>query len=242
MRSKAHRRPIPQLLGSIVALALLLIAVAHADVERLPRADAPAAGLLLVASQNLHDPNFAETIVVITEHGILGSIGLIVNRVSALPVVATLPELKGLENKEARLHLGGPLQIPSIRLLVQSPVAVSGATRLFGNVYFVNSTSLLRSLLNDSGPNRPQQIHYYAGYAGWSPGQLQSEIARGDWHLIRGDADAVFAEDGQDSWRELIEKLAGLWVRRENSELGPLIGANVTTVTERNGVSRRLAP
>lgn len=115
------------------------------------------------------------------------------------------------------MRFGGPLELFSVRLLVSSPDEIQNAQRLFNDVYFVNSTATLRSLLEKGEPNAPSTVNYYAGYAGWSSGQLPTEIARGDWYLIEADAATIFERDSATVWRELVEKLEGTWVLIENT-------------------------
>jgi putative transcriptional regulator len=162
------------------------------------------------------DPNFAQTVVLLTDHSVLGSIGLVINRTSDVSVVTSMPELQGLEDDTNKLRIGGPLAIHSIRLLVSSAQDINFAVRLLDGVYFVNSTASLRALLVDTPPARKPVINYYAGYAAWRPGQLGTELARGDWHLIKGDPATIFEHDSETMWDEFIEKLAGTWVLMEN--------------------------
>ncbi len=177
----------------------------------------PQRGIFLVANKSLADPNFAQTVVLLTYHGVKGSIGLIVNKSTTVDVISTLPELKDLADPEAKMRFGGPLELFSVRLLVSSPDEIQNAQRLFNDVYFVNSTATLRSLLEKGEPNAPSTVNYYAGYAGWSSGQLPTEIARGDWYLIEADAATIFERDSATVWRELVEKLEGTWVLIENT-------------------------
>ncbi len=199
----------------------------------------PAPGILLVADHSLIDPNFSRTVVLLTYHGLAGSIGLIINRSSNVSVVATLPDLQGLEDPDARLHFGGPLELRSVRLLVGSSADVEGAERLVEDVYFVNSTIILRTLLADLPAGKRPAINYYAGYAGWSSGQLASEIARGDWHLIKADHARIFEHDQNSLWEDLMESLEGTWVLMENAVLAD--NSNVKTVTNRALVDGRFS-
>lgn len=180
--------------------------------------DEPARGVLLVAKPSLGDPNFAQTVVLLTDHGILGSVGLVLNRTTDAAVVASIPGLADLEDTDITLRYGGPVGMNSIRLLVRSPHRIKGADQLLDDVYFVNTAALLHELLADDRGRAALTLHYYAGFAAWSPGQLATEIDRGDWYLAQGNAATIFAADGEQLWRELIETLAGLWVLGENAK------------------------
>jgi Uncharacterized ACR, COG1678 len=59
------------------------------------------------------------------------------------------------------------------------------------------------------------RIHGFAGHAGWGPGQLEHEIARGDWHVTAADATMVFEVKASAVWPKLIQQFSGEWTRRE---------------------------
>lgn len=201
----------------IVASLCLAFTVEAAAVSFPVGVDEPARGVFLVAKPALGDPNFAQTVVLLTDHGLRGSVGLVLNRSTDAAVVASIPELAELENADVTLRYGGPVGMNSIRLLVRSPHPIDAAERLLDDVYFVNTATLLHELLADPHGRDELQIRYYAGFAAWSPGQLATEIARGDWYLVQGDATTIFAADGEPLWRALVEALAGLWVLGENA-------------------------
>lgn len=202
----------------LLSLALVLAAGAAAAVTFPELVREPARGVLLVANPALGDPNFAQTVVLITDHGILGSVGLVLNRASETSVVASIPGIADLEDADIMLRYGGPVGMNSIRLLVGSEHPIEAADQLLEGVYFVNTSALLRELLADAHGPADLTIRYYAGFAAWSPGQLEAEVARGDWYLVRGDASTIFAADTAQLWHELVETLAGLWVLGENAQ------------------------
>lgn len=202
----------------LLTVLLCLALTAHAAVPFPVVVEEPARGVLLVAKPALGDPNFAQTVVLLTDHGILGSVGLVLNRPTDAAVVAAIPGLAGLESADITLRYGGPVGMNSIRLLVRSPRRLDAADQLLDNVYFVNNSALLHELLADTRGRDELMIRYYAGFAAWSPGQLATEIARGDWYLVQGDAATIFAVDGDQQWRSLVEALAGLWVLGENAK------------------------
>ncbi len=202
-----------------VAVWLSLSATALAgNPDTLPKiVREPARGIFLVAAKSLADPNFSRSVVLLTEHGLQGSVGLIINKATTVSVVSMLPELVGLEDADTKLRFGGPVQIRSVRLLVNATEDIPSAQRLLPGVYFVNSTITLHSLLADKVAAAARPINYYAGFAGWSPGQLHAEIARGDWHLIEADEATIFADEGASLWLDLMKTLEGRWVLMENS-------------------------
>ncbi|MFT4580513.1 MAG: putative transcriptional regulator [Gammaproteobacteria bacterium] len=181
----------------------------------------PARGVFLIATKNLRDGNFSNTVVLLTDHRSVGSVGLIINRASNVSVTSIVPDLRSLGSSDAKLHFGGPVSLHSVRILVNSPVDVPSSERLMKNLYFVNSIAVLRSLLKSDEVIATRMMRYYAGYAAWSPGQLQQEIARGDWRLIAADINTVFADDVEVIWQNFAEQLEGTWVLLDNDSKTP---------------------
>jgi putative transcriptional regulator len=83
-------------------------------------------------------------------------------------------------------------------------------------VYFINSIEVLRGLLEKDKSIASQTMKYFAGYAAWSPGQLDAELAQGDWHMAAASETTVFSKDVDGIWMELVEKLEGTWVLLDN--------------------------
>jgi putative transcriptional regulator len=191
--------------------------ITRAGAESVPQlVREPARGVFLVATKNLRDGNFSNAVVLLTDHSIAGSVGLIINRASSVSVVSIVPNLRSLADADAKLHFGGPVSLHSVRILVKSPVNIPSSERLMQNLYFVNSVAVLHALLQSDRTIAERTMRYYAGYAAWSPGQLQREISRGDWRLIAADINTVFADDVEVIWQNIAEQLEGTWVLLDN--------------------------
>ena len=78
-------------------------------------------------------------------------------------------------------------------------------------VYAISSLEALDDLLKSS--DRDLDFRAYAGYAGWAPGQLDSEVARGDWYVIAADVETVFTQDPEQVWQRLIERSTAQWTK-----------------------------
>ena len=94
--------------------------------------------------------------------------------------------------------------------LVRSNDAVDGADRVVGDVHASGSVDTLRRMLERDG--HAADVHTYLGYAGWSPGQLDAELARGDWIVTPADAASIFDTPPADVWLNLMRRNAGRWV------------------------------
>ena len=174
-----------------------------------------ARGVFLVARESMPDPNFARTVLLITEYRDTGTVGLVLNRPLDRSALDILPELKQLDPAASQLYLGGPVRLNSLRLLVRTDADLGDYPSVIGNVFQIDDLQGMRSLLGrEPGQFR---VRLYAGYAGWYPGQLEREMLRGDWLLARADAALIFTDDPASLWEKLIEEEDTQWVGRDRS-------------------------
>lgn len=208
--------PIFVMLSSALGLAFPTIATGEAVAPRFE--PEPAAGRYLVASEEMSDPRFRRTVILIVEHGDRGTLGVIINRPGAIPA-ATLGE--GF--RDDPLRFGGPVEPRRLSMIFQDSSAEaadpdrhdesedSRVLELPGDLRFVlgrDAVFQTHSRLDDAVPRR-----IFAGYASWGPGQLAAELSRNDWHLIENDPFLAFSdEDPRKIWSRLIRKLRGAWI------------------------------
>lgn len=170
-----------------------------------------ARGVFLIAKKSMPDPNFAGTVLLITEYEESGTVGLVLNRPLDKPAHEVLPELKELDPGSSTLFLGGPVRLNSLRILVQTETDLGEYHSVVGNVFQITDLEGVRSLLDrELGQFR---IRLYAGYAGWYPGQLEREMLRGDWLLSRADTSLIFTDDPASLWEKLLEEEDMQWVQ-----------------------------
>ncbi len=168
-------------------------------------------GKFLVASRQLKDPNFSETVVLLLEYDQLGAMGVVINRPTEVRLSAVLPDMEGLRDLKDTLYLGGPVGKNQMLLLIRSGSQPEDSRRVFDDLYVSSSRLLLERLLENSDPGKTFRL--YAGYAGWSPGQLDREVVRGGWHVLRADVASVFEKAPAEVWPELIHRSSAQWVR-----------------------------
>jgi putative transcriptional regulator len=172
----------------------------------------PAPGRFLVAERQLRDPNFNETVVLLTEYGENGAMGVIVNWPTAAPTSELLPEVEGLADWQETIYVGGPVSRQVMFMLVRSAAELPQAQRVFADVHLSSSRELLQQVV--SGEIEATAMRLYSGYAGWSAGQLDMELALGSWRILPGDAALVFEEDPDSIWPELMRRGEMQWTRR----------------------------
>ncbi|MEQ9113668.1 MAG: YqgE/AlgH family protein [Miltoncostaeaceae bacterium] len=171
--------------------------------------DAPVSreGRLLVAAPTLVDPHFHRAVVLMLEHTAEGALGLILNRPLDLVARDTLPEdLGGLLPEVDHLHEGGPVQPDAIIVLAEFDDPGEAAGIAFGQVGIVDPGGELVGLDERTGAARA-----FGGYAGWSGGQLEEEIADGAWIDAPATVGDVFSEDTGHLWADVLARKGGTW-------------------------------
>jgi len=167
-------------------------------------------GKFLVAKQDMTDPRFSETVILLIEYGSHGAMGLMINRPTEVRLSTLLPDIKGLKRRDDTVYLGGPVNENQVFLLIRSRTAPKDSLHIFEDIYANASLSELQQLIE--GAKTDEKFHAYAGYAGWAPGQLDMEVSRGDWHVLQADSRSVFEKKPSDIWPELIRKVSAQWV------------------------------
>ena len=163
------------------------------------------AGRLVVASENMGDPRFRNTVILMVEHNAGGAMGLIVNvPLGAIPV-APLFERLGLAPPavasgaagEIAVYYGGPVESERGFLLHSTDVVVDGSILVGEGVAMTAEAEMMDKIGRGEGP----ELSLFAfGYSGWGPQQLESEFARDAWFTIPFDPALVFAADPARSW------------------------------------------
>ena len=177
-----------------------------------------ARGKFLVASQELIDLNFSQTVVLLIEYGPKGAMGLIINRPTDVRLSELLPDMGELPDRGEKLFIGGPVARNQLLMLIRSDREIEGAHLVFEDVYVSTSRAVLEEMAQhgDAG----ERFRVYAGYAGWAPSQLDQEFSRGDWHVLRASKETVFGKEPSQIWTELIRWFTGQWVRIRPLSIG----------------------
>jgi len=173
----------------------------------------PSKGIFLVADSKISDPNFKKTVILLLQHGKEGSIGLIINRPTNLPLSELLPKVDAIPQTAGTLYDGGPVDRKTLTLLYRSDLPPSGMTPLFADVYASQEARVLAEQLRISEGRTDFRL--YAGYAGWGPEQLRREMKRGDWHLAKADTASLYGRSAKQIWQEMFNRSQALRVHSE---------------------------
>ncbi len=178
--------------------------------DTLPDAVLPGRGRILIADDRLRG-GWAETVILLVDHGPDGAMGIIVNRRSRVKLAEVLPSRRDVKRRGDELWVGGPVQPTRLMVLARAPERLVDGVPVFGEVQLISTTRGLARAFGKGIP--PAAVRVYAGYAGWAPGQLEEEIARGDWQVVDGQVSTVFSKDPDKLWESLRSEDRGRWVR-----------------------------
>lgn len=169
-------------------------------------------GLLLVASPELTDPHFADSVVLLLDADADGALGVVLNRPSGVPVDDVLPDWGHMSSFPEVLYQGGPVGADGalgLGLLAEDAPTPDGfravAPEVFGGRLGVVDLEHHHDLMTAY----VHELRIFAGYAGWGPGQLEAEIAEGSWYVVPAQPMDPFGEDNSDLWRVVMRRQPG---------------------------------
>lgn len=151
-------------------------------------------GQLLVATSELLDSNFSQTVILLFEHNREGAAGVVLNR----PIEATITDIaeqvfEAPFDWDKPIHLGGPVPGPLMILHQSSELADQ---ELMPGLYSTIEATKVQNALRQ----RLEPSLIVANYAGWGPGQLETEIAENSWTTTPATLELLFDTDPQTLW------------------------------------------
>ena len=194
--------------ASLLALGLLVRPAGTASQNgATPPQPGGLAGQFLVAAEEMGDPRFVRTVILMIRHDATGAMGLVVNRPVGEAPIARLLEGIGVDatgaRGDVRLHYGGPVGPQQGLTLHTTEFSIDGTSRVTGGIAVTGNPEILRAIGMGRGPKR---YLVALGYAGWAPGQLEGEVKAGGWVAVPADATLTFDEDYDTKWQRAMAR------------------------------------
>lgn len=163
-------------------------------------------GQFLIAASRLRDSNFYKTVVLLVEHNSHGAMGLVVNRPSSVRVDHALCDHFGSLEIEDHVHVGGPVEPNALFILHNVCDYAPTEGSVVPGVYLGASEEAFENVVRNAASGDPcTSFRIFCGCAGWGPGQLESELANGDWLLLPASREFVFQHDPYDLYDAVLQ-------------------------------------
>jgi putative transcriptional regulator len=164
-------------------------------------------GQLLVATDEMRDPRFVETVLYVVSHDERGAMALVLNRPLARRPIgelvgppASAPEVSQVE---ITVHYGGPVEPARGFVLHTDDYRLATTTRLQSGIALTGDPEILRAIARAEGPRR---AFFALGYAGWAPGQLEAEMKKNAWFGIPAEEELIFGADWERKWQRAVDR------------------------------------
>jgi putative transcriptional regulator len=171
-----------------------------------PAAHRVRAGTLLLANTDLLEPTFRRSVIYIVEHNDGGTLGVVLNRPSETAVYNVLPQWAKLASKPKTMFIGGPVKRDAALCLAvmrigSGPDEVPGLRHVAGRMAMVDLDADPELIAPDV-----EGVRIFAGYSGWTIGQLEGEIERDDWIVLSALPSDVLVEPRVDLWGRVLRR------------------------------------
>lgn len=165
------------------------------------------AGMLLVATPQLLDPNFVDTVVLMLDVDAGGALGVVLNRPSGVPLAEVLESWSEVVTEPEVLFRGGPVSTEGalgVALLRDRDDVPVGFREVDGRLGLLDLDTPVELVTGSLAGMR-----VFAGYAGWGADQLTAEIAEGSWYVVPSEAVDAFRADPSELWRDVMRRQPG---------------------------------
>ncbi len=165
-------------------------------------------GQLIIAMPGMRDPRFEKTVIYMCAHNDDGAMGLVVNRALESLTFPDMLEQLGIDpvgaGNKINVHFGGPVE-SGRGFVLHSRDYLQEATMVVDHDVALTATiDILKAIAGGEGP---RQSLLALGYAGWGPGQLDTEIKSNGWLHVAADSDLVFGPNQDAKWQRAMDKI-----------------------------------
>ena len=177
----------------------------------------PQKGRILIAEPFLQGPYFARSVILLTEYGSEGSVGFVINKSTDV-----YPDevIEDLFNFRGELFIGGPVSSNTLHFLHTLGDLVPGSIQITPTISWGGDFEKIKKLINE-GKADSRSVRFFAGYSGWSPGQLECEIAENSWIVTSLDDYQIMRSDTSSIWQKTLESLGDIYKTWSNFPTNP---------------------
>jgi putative transcriptional regulator len=161
----------------------------------------PDAGRLLISEPFMMDPNFKRSVILLTEYSEAGAMGFVLNHQSEYMLGDLLPDLP---YSEMPVYTGGPVGEDTLHFIHRCPEKIEAGIEIADGIYWGGDFETVKTLVSNYQLSE-DEIKFFAGYSGWTPGQLKDEIEEDTWIVSNQcSTETVFTHDEQNMWKQVV--------------------------------------
>lgn len=165
----------------------------------------PGQGKLLLAEPFMDSPEFKRTVVLLTEHSDNGSMGFIMNRKLVVKLTKAIDNFPDFDDV---LYYGGPVSNEMLFYIHTLGEAVPGSIEIINGIFLGGDFEMLKKMIADKKAG-PGDVKFFAGYSGWSAGQLKKEIKQNSWIVAPTDKKYFNMEGKTNLWKYILRDMGG---------------------------------
>lgn len=181
---------------------------------------APDAGRLLLSEPFMIDPNFKRSVILITEYADTGAIGFVLNHQSDYLLGDLIPDMA---YAEIPVFIGGPVENDTLHFIHRVPEKIEGGVEIAEGIYWGGDFEKVKELVK-SYQLSEEEIKFFAGYSGWTSGQLDAEMMEDTWIVTdQFQNDVLFTHDEQNLWRQVVIGLGQRYAHIANFPENPMM-------------------
>lgn len=179
-----------------------------------------AAGRLLISEPFMMDPNFKRSVILLTEYSDAGALGFVLNHPSEYMLGDLLPDIA---YSEFPVYVGGPVANNSLHFIHRRHDLIPDGIEIWDGMYWGGDFEIVKELINTYQLS-DDEIRFFAGYSGWTGGQLDTELQEDTWIVAnKFNPDLVFTHDEQNMWRQVVISLGQRYAHIANFPENPML-------------------
>ncbi len=165
----------------------------------------PTKGKLLVAEPSiLTDSSFNRSVILLTSHGIDGSVGFIFNKPLDLSISDLIPEI----DSDFPIYNGGPVAKNNLYFVHNIPELIPSSQKISEDIYWGGDFEILKQLLVDNELCN-EDVRFFLGYSGWSSEQLNEELEIDSWIVAKNNYKNIFTIKNHAIWKKELLRVGG---------------------------------
>lgn len=179
-----------------------------------------AAGRLLISEPFMPDPNFKRSVILLTEYSEAGAMGFILNHQTEYLLGDILPDIS---YSEIPVYMGGPVAANTLHYIHRCPHKIDNGIEIWDGIYWGGEFEQIKELIT-SYQLKEDEVKFFMGYSGWTPGQLDDELREDAWIVAnKFEADNIFSNNEHNLWKEVVIGLGQRYAHIANFPENPML-------------------